>query len=185
MWNATNAASVTIDGGIGTVESSSSRTVSPSTSTTYTATVTGGAGQRRSSSTRITVTEATSAIPPTTRTLRTEEFFATRVHDVFFEYDSYDLKDEARRTLDENSRALSERTEIRFIIEGHADERGSERYNLALADRRANTTMQYLMSKGLAGDRIETISYGEERPIEQGHNEEAWAKNRRAHFVLK
>jgi peptidoglycan-associated lipoprotein len=186
MWNATNAASVTIDGGIGTVEPSSSRTVSPSTSTTYTATATGAGGQRRSSSTRITVTEGSStAIPPSTRTLRTEEFFATRVHDVFFDYDSYDLRDDARRTLDENARALSERAEIRFIIEGHADERGSERYNLALADRRAATAMQYLMSKGLSGDRIETISYGEERPMDQGHTEEAWAKNRRAHFVLK
>ena len=185
MWNATNASSVTIDGGIGTVEVSASRTVSPTTSTTYTATATGGSGQRRSSSARITVTEASSPIPTSSKTLRTEEFFATRVHDVFFDYDSYDLRDDARRTLDENARALAERTEIRFIIEGHADERGSERYNLALADRRANTAMQYLLSKGLAGERIETISYGEERPIEQGHNEEAWAKNRRAHFVLK
>lgn len=159
--------------------------VSPSTSTTYTATVTGAGGQRRSSSARITVTEASSAIPPSSRTLRTEEFFATRVHDVFFDYDSYDLRDDARRTLEENARALSERTDFRFLIEGHADERGSERYNLALADRRANTTMQYLMSKGLAGDRVETISYGEERPMDPGHDEEAWAKNRRAHFVLK
>ena len=159
--------------------------MSPSTSTTYTATATGGAGQRRTSSARITVTESTSAIPAASKSLRTEEFFATRVHDVFFAYDSYDLRDDARRTLDDNARALSERSEIRFIIEGHADERGSERYNLALGDRRANTAMQYLMTKGVAGARIETISYGEERPMDQGHTEESWAKNRRAHFVLK
>ena len=81
--------------------------------------------------------------------------------------------------------ALAERTEIRLTIEGHCDERGSEKYNLALGDRRANATKEFLVSQGVAANRLDTISYGEERPFVQGNTEEAYQKNRRAHFVLK
>lgn len=166
------------------MEPSGSRRVSPSTSTTYTATASGSGGSR-TTSTRITVTEASAPPPPPRRDITNEEFFATRVQDIFFDFDKYDIRDDARATLNSDTVALQERRGIRFTIEGHCDERGSEKYNLALGDRRANTTKEYLASRGVAADRIDTISYGEERPFDSGHNEEAWAKNRRAHFVLK
>jgi peptidoglycan-associated lipoprotein len=73
---------------------------------------------------------------------------------------------------------------MKFQIEGHCDERGTGEYNLALGERRANSAKKYLISLGIEPSRISTISYGEERPFDQGHNEDAWTKNRRAHFVI-
>jgi peptidoglycan-associated lipoprotein len=157
--------------------------VSPSSPTTYTATAS-GAGGTASASARVTVTEeAVAPAPPPA--LSDSEFFRTRVSDIFFDYDKYDIRDDARGVLNDDARALGERGGIRFTIEGHCDERGSEKYNLALGDRRANATKQYLVGQGVGGDRIDTISLGEERPFDPGHTEEAWAKNRRAHFVMK
>jgi peptidoglycan-associated lipoprotein len=112
-------------------------------------------------------------------------FSATEYPTVFFDFDSYDLLGDARDTMNRNYVAFSDRPRIRLLIEGHCDERGSERYNLALADRRAQAAKQYLVSRGISDARIDTLSYGEERPFETGHNEHAWAKNRRAHFVLQ
>ena len=183
-WRATDATSVAIDGGIGSVEPSGRRSVSPAAPTTYTAVATGPGGSAKSSA-RVTVTDEPRVTPPPPPTISDGEFFGSRVKDVFFDYDKYDLRDDARSTLNEDARAFSERGGIRFVIEGHCDERGSEKYNLALGDRRANSAKQYLVAQGVAADRMETISYGEERPFDPGHNEEAWAKNRRAHFVLK
>jgi peptidoglycan-associated lipoprotein len=87
--------------------------------------------------------------------------------------------------LQANTRALKERGHIRFTIEGHCDERGSDRYNLALGDRRANAAKNFLVGQGISASRIEAVSLGEERPFNPGHNEEAWAENRRAHFKLR
>ena len=88
-------------------------------------------------------------------------------------------------TADEYARAMGERPGIRVTIEGHCDERGSEKYNLALGDKRANATKQFLVGQGVATDRVETISYGEEKPVCTDHSEECWQKNRRDHFVLR
>jgi len=104
---------------------------------------------------------------------------------VYFDFDKYDLRADAIVTLDQNAAALKERSGIHLIIEGHCDECGSEKYNLALGDRRAQAARKYLVARGVEVDRIDTISYGEERPFDPGHNEEAWAKNRRAHFVVR
>jgi len=183
-WRSSNATSVAIDAGVGNVEASGSRSVNPSSPTTYTATASGPGGSAKASA-RITVTEEPRVTPSPGPALTDSDFFRTRVNDVFFDYDRYDLRDDARSTLNQDARALVERSSIRFTIEGHCDERGSEKYNLALGDRRANTAKEYLVSQGISGDRMDTISYGEERPIDPGHTEDAWAKNRRAHFVLK
>jgi peptidoglycan-associated lipoprotein len=86
--------------------------------------------------------------------------------------------------LKENAALLHKYPKVKIQIEGHCDERGTNEYNLALGERRANSTRNYLISLGISPDRISTISYGEERPLDPGHNEEAWAKNRRAHFVI-
>jgi peptidoglycan-associated lipoprotein len=103
------------------------------------------------------------------------------LEDVFFDYDRYDLEEAARSSLDVDARILSAHGDKQFLIEGHCDERGSEKYNLALGDRRANAARHYLVARGIAPDRVSTVSYGEERPFEQGHDERAWARNRRAH----
>ncbi|HRR55382.1 MAG TPA: peptidoglycan-associated lipoprotein Pal, partial [Acidobacteriota bacterium] len=107
------------------------------------------------------------------------------IRPVFFAYDSSELTDEAKAILEENSRWFRRYPNARIIIEGHCDERGTEEYNLALGDRRARAARDYLVQLGISPDRIETISYGEERPFALGHDESAWRLNRRAHFVVQ
>jgi peptidoglycan-associated lipoprotein len=105
------------------------------------------------------------------------------LRDVFFDYDSSDLRDDARSTLTEDGRMLVEAPNVAVTIEGHCDERGSVDYNLALGQRRADSAKDFLVSYGVASDRIRTISYGENRPFAMGHDEAAWSQNRRAHLV--
>jgi peptidoglycan-associated lipoprotein len=102
--------------------------------------------------------------------------------DVNFEFDSYRLLVQARENLRHKAKWLLAHPEISVVIEGHCDERGLGGYNLALGDQRANRVKEYLINLGVSPERLATISYGEERPIDPRHNEEAWAKNRRAQF---
>lgn len=104
--------------------------------------------------------------------------------DVQFEFDKSRLTAEGQRIARENAEKLKGRPGAKIQIEGHADERGTAEYNLALGDRRAASVRVYLAQLGIAPDRIFTISYGEERPADPGHNEGAWTKNRRAHFLI-
>ena len=183
-WNAQHAASVSIDGNVGHVALSGSRSISPDSSTTYTAMAEGPGGSATASA-RVTVLSPEPATVPPPRSITDAEFFRQRVSDIFFDFDGYDLRGDSRDTLHRNYVAIGDRPTMQLLIEGHCDERGSERYNLALGDRRAQAAKQYLVSRGISAARIDTLSYGEERPFETGHNEDAWAKNRRAHFVLK
>jgi peptidoglycan-associated lipoprotein len=183
-WSASNASNVTIDGGVGTVEASGSRTVSPSVSTTYRARATGAGGDAAAEA-RVTVVEAPEAVPPPARSLTDAEIWARDVKDIFFDYDQYSIRDDAQNVLSTNASVFAERAGMRVLIEGHCDERGSEKYNLALGDRRANSTKKFLVDKGVPADRLDTVSLGEERPFVEGHDEAAWAQNRRAHFVMK
>ncbi len=104
-----------------------------------------------------------------------------RIH---FEFDKYRLTDEAKEILATNARALKNNSKVRITIEGHCDERGTVEYNLALGERRAQAARDYLMELGVPQNRITIISYGKERPLENGQNESAWAKNRRDEFVI-
>jgi peptidoglycan-associated lipoprotein len=106
------------------------------------------------------------------------------LEDVFFEFDKSDLSSTARRKLENNARQLKDAMSYSITIEGHCDERGTNAYNLALGERRAKATASFLASLGVASSRIKTVSYGEERPFATGHDESAWAQNRRAHFVV-
>jgi peptidoglycan-associated lipoprotein len=116
------------------------------------------------------------ALPPALRaTLR----------DINFEFDRYDLTEESRRALDELAQALKANPQFTVLIEGHADERGTVEYNLALGEQRAQAAKRHLVAAGVEASRIDTISYGEQRPIEAGHDELSWAINRRAHFVVR
>jgi peptidoglycan-associated lipoprotein len=103
---------------------------------------------------------------------------------VFFELDSSDLSTEGQRVLDGNAAVLKQHATWTITIEGHCDERGSAEYNLALGERRALSARAYLISLGLPADRLRTVSYGKEFPFDPGHDESAYAKNRRAHFVI-
>ena len=108
--------------------------------------------------------------------------------DVFFAFDAYDLSREARSILANNAdilNAIPGTKKGAVVIEGHCDERGTREYNLALGERRANSVKKYLVSLGVPGDRLQTISYGEDRPFAMGSNEAAWKQNRRAHFAIR
>jgi peptidoglycan-associated lipoprotein len=101
---------------------------------------------------------------------------------IFFEYDQFTLSAEARDILTGNAAYLRANPSQRIVIEGHTDERGSDEYNLALGERRARAALNYLVSLGIAADRLSILSYGEERPVVAGSNESAWSQNRRAEF---
>jgi peptidoglycan-associated lipoprotein len=103
---------------------------------------------------------------------------------IYFEFDKYSLTAQARKTLDENAVWLKNHPEVSVRIEGHCDERGTLEYNQVLGENRAISTKKYLVALGIDPDRLYTISYGETMPVDPGHNEEAWAKNRRAEFKI-
>ena len=105
--------------------------------------------------------------------------------DIHFDFDKYNLLPMAQQILQKKAEWLWNNPDVTVIIEGHCDERGTNEYNLALGDRRAESARTYLINLGIAGSRLTTISYGEERPVDSGHNEVAWAKNRRAHFSIE
>jgi peptidoglycan-associated lipoprotein len=104
--------------------------------------------------------------------------------DIHFDFDKYDIRSGDAEILKENAALLMKHPTIKIQVEGHCDERGSIEYNLALGERRANSAKKYLISLGMPADRFSTISYGEEKPLDPGHNEEAWRKNRRDHFII-
>lgn len=109
-----------------------------------------------------------------------QEDLAANVGDrVFFGYDRYDLAPEAQATLDHQAQWLAQYPSVNVTIEGHSDERGTREYNLALGERRANSVKSYLISRGVAPNRLNTISYGKERPAVVGDNPGSWAQNRR------
>lgn len=107
---------------------------------------------------------------------------ATGLMPVYFDFDKYTLRPDAIAILKENADKIKQVPGIIIQIEGHCDERGTQEYNLALGEKRALAAREFLMKLGVSGDRLITISYGEERPADLGHNEQAWAKNRRSEF---
>jgi len=108
---------------------------------------------------------------------------AYELTDINFDFDNFDLGDEAREVLKKHAAWLTENKGVNITVEGHCDERGTAEYNLALGERRAKAAATFLVNMGIDDKRIKTISYGEELPLDPGHDEAAWARNRRAHFV--
>jgi len=128
----------------------------------------------------------TTPAPSSTARPAVQDFAAVpELVDVFFDFDKYDIRPGDAKTLDANANWLKSNSNHLVLIEGHCDERGTNEYNLALGERRAKSTMNYLVSQGVQANRITIISYGEERPQCTEHNEACWAKNRRAHFLAK
>jgi peptidoglycan-associated lipoprotein len=121
---------------------------------------------------------------PATRPPVSEFAASPNLKDIYFDFDKYDIRPGDAKVLDANAAWLKGNNNL-VLIEGHCDERGTNEYNLALGERRAKATMNYLVSQGVQAGRITIISYGEERPVCTEHNEACWAKNRRAHFLTK
>lgn len=109
---------------------------------------------------------------------------ALQENNVYFDFDNYDLRPEAQETLNQDATFLKANPSITIQISGNCDERGTVEYNLALGERRAKAAQDYLVSLGITNERISVISYGKEKPIDPGHDEEAWAKNRNDQFVI-
>ena len=112
-------------------------------------------------------------------------FMADAIDVVYFDFDSSSLTDNAKDVLDTQVKWLKKHNKVNVVVQGHCDERGTREYNLALGERRANAIKSYLVSNGIAANRISTISYGKERPAVLGSNEAAWAQNRRGVTVVK
>lgn len=107
------------------------------------------------------------------------------IQNIYFDYDKSNIRPDAREILKANAEIFNKNGKATIVVEGHCDERGTTEYNMALGERRAQETKQYLVNLGINASRIETISYGEERPLDNRSIEEAWAQNRRAQFLLK
>lgn len=101
---------------------------------------------------------------------------------IYFDFDKYSLRSDARDALDANAEVMRDNSELRIVIEGHCDERGTDEYNLALGEKRAKAARDYLARLGIDESRVSVISYGEERPVSRGHDESAWRENRRGVF---
>jgi peptidoglycan-associated lipoprotein len=112
------------------------------------------------------------------------EQIAADLTDIHFDFDQYSIRPEDRKILSGHADLLLKNKKVKIVIEGNCDERGTTEYNLALGDRRAQEARKFLVNSGMDQKRIKTISYGKERPLDPDHNEEAWAKNRRDHFVV-
>ncbi len=126
-------------------------------------------------------TDTTTPVPtPGTKILGSGDFAP-----VYFDYDAYSLREDSRGVLDANAKLLRDNAGTKITIEGHCDERGTSEYNQALGERRAQAARDYLVNAGIDTGRLQIVSYGKERPFNAGHDEAAWAENRRAHFVVR
>lgn len=182
-WSTTDASEATLSPGIGRVEPRGSRQVAPEQSTTYVLTATGPGGSQ-DASVRITVGAAAPDAPPDGPPATIEELFRANVQDAYFDFDKADIRTDARGALARSAEFLRSYSQVRILIEGHCDERGSTEYNLALGDRRAEAARQFLISLGVDPNRIETVSYGKEKPFCTQSNESCWQQNRRAHITF-
>lgn len=186
-WNVSGADSITIDNGIGAVSASGTRQVFPSSTTRYTLTAT-NAGGTTTMSANVTVSDPPPPPPPPAKApaKSLSERLATEVSDVYFDYDQYAIREDARSVLSRNSdalkRILADFPAATITVEGHCDERGSAEYNLGLGDRRSTSAKEFLTQLGVSADRLRTLSYGKERPQCSESNEECWQRNRRVHF---
>jgi peptidoglycan-associated lipoprotein len=182
-WSSTNATDLSIDGGVGKVAPEGSTPVTPTQSTTYTITASGPGGT--ASATAHVDVNAPSAPPPqTTAQPNISDLFAQNIRDAFFDLDKSEIRSDARDALTKDAEFLRTYPDVRISLEGHCDERGSTEYNLGLGERRADAAKNFLISLGIAAGRIDTVSWGKERPFCSEHDESCWQQNRRAHFVM-
>lgn len=180
-WNTTDATSVSIAPEVGTVTAQGSTKVSPADSATYTITATGPGGSAEATA-RVTVA-APAPVETPAHEPSADELFLREVRDAYFDLDKADIRTDARDALKKTADFLRNYPTLKVTIEGHCDERGSTEYNLGLGDRRASAVKQYLVSLGIAADRLNTVSYGKEKPFCMETSEACYQQNRRGHFV--
>jgi peptidoglycan-associated lipoprotein len=188
QWETKNATSVDIQPAIGSVTNTGTRTINPASSVTYVATARGPGGTA-SDSARITV--RVPAAPAATRTnarpapdVNVSDLFKQSVQPIYFDYDKADIRPDQVSRLSADASWLKGHPGVKFIVEGNCDDRGTEEYNLALGDRRANTVKEFLLKEGVPQSSIKTVSYGEEHPICRDENESCHQMNRRAAFSM-
>ena len=181
-WQTTDATDVSIDG-IGAVQPNGSQSVSPTDSTTYHL-VAKGSGGTQEATARLTVTQPPPP-PPPPPTVSDEDLFNQNIKDVYFDYDKFDIRADQQSSIDADIQFLSQHGNINLVIEGHCDERGSTEYNMALGDKRAAVVKGALTAAGISANRINTISYGKEKPVCTENNEACWQQNRRGRFVYQ
>lgn len=179
-WSTTDATSATIEG-LGAVPTSGNRTVQPTESTDYTLTATGDGGTANATA-HVTVSAAQPSAPAETNI--TEDVFRQNVKDIFYDYDSYQVRPDAQATIQQDANFLNQHPEIKVVAGGYCDERGSTEYNLALGENRANAAKQALVNAGVSPDRLRTVSYGKEKQFCSEHTESCWQQNRRAQFSI-
>ncbi len=183
-WKSTNATTLNLEPGLGQVPPQGTLTVSPYESMTYRI-LAKGAGGSAEASVRVTVNpRPVPPEPPPPQEVDIGRSFEGSVRDIYFDFDKSDIRPDGVPVLQQDADWLRQHPNAHIVIEGHCDERGSAEYNLGLGDRRANSAREYLVSLGIDGSRIRTISYGKERPVCTESNEECWQRNRRAHFLL-
>jgi peptidoglycan-associated lipoprotein len=180
-WTTTDANNVSISPEVGAVTPQGSTTVTPSDSTTYTITASGPGGNADATA-RITV-NAPAPPPAAAKEPDWNTLFMQEVRDAYFDYDSAEIRSDARDALQKTADFLKKYPQVRVVIEGHCDERGSTEYNLALGDRRANAVKQYLVNLGIPAANLNTVSYGKEKPFCSESSESCYQQNRRGHFV--
>jgi peptidoglycan-associated lipoprotein len=164
------------------VPTSGTKSVTPTASTTYHL-VARGEGGTADDTARVTVNAPPPVTQPTT-SMSAEEEFKANMQDVFYDYDAYDVRPDSQGILSKDAAYLSSHTNIRIVIGGYCDERGSNEYNLALGQNRADAAKNALISAGIAASRIRVVSYGKEKPFCSESTEACWQQNRRAGFSL-
>jgi len=180
-WHTANATSVSIDG-IGNVPTVGVKTVTPAQSTTYHLVARGDGGSADASA-KVTVNTPPAVAVPV-NTVSAEEEFKANVQDIFFDYDDYSIRTDAQSTIAKDAGYLNSHPAVKVVIGGYCDERGSDEYNLALGQKRADAAKNALVSAGVALNRIRVISYGKEKPFCSESTEECWQQNRRAGFSI-
>jgi peptidoglycan-associated lipoprotein len=183
-WRSQNATAVSIDG-IGDVNLNGTQTVSPSNSTNFHLTAKGDGGTTEAN-VRVTVRVpvAPTAPAPVAADMGSEAAFHQNVQDIFFDYDSYDLRPDASTSVTQAASYLNAHPSIKVVIGGYCDDRGSAEYNLALGENRANAARTALVSAGVSASRLRVISYGKEKQFCTEEDESCWQQNRRAQFSL-
>ena len=180
-WRTTDATSVSIDG-IGDVPTSGVKNVTPSSSTSYHL-VARGDGGTADATARVTVNQPPAVSVPT-KTMSAEEEFRANVQDIFYDYDSADIRTDGQGTLSRDAAFLNSHSDIKVVIGGYCDERGSNEYNLQLGQTRAEAARNALINAGVNASRLRVISYGKEKPFCSESTEDCWQQNRRAGFTI-
>ena len=180
-WSTTDASTVSIDG-LGNVPTSGVKTVTPTVSTNYHL-LAKGSGGSADAYVRVTVNAPPPVVSPANN-MSAEEEFKANVEDVFFDYDKYTIRADAQAALSHDAGYLASHPSVKVLIGGYCDESGSNEYNLALGQNRAESAMKALVNAGVAASRIRVISYGKEKPFCTEATEACWQKNRRAGFSM-